>query len=75
MELPAGIQIAAVNLHSAADRAGFEQGFTITGFEIPAPRPAKEWFFIPALAVLGAVYLLQRRRAGVAAGIQVAPQG
>ena len=75
MTLPAGIQIAAVNLHSAADRAGFEQGFTITGFEIPAPRPAKEWFFIPALAALGAVVLLQRRRAGVASGVRVAPQG
>ena len=63
MTVPSGIQIAAVNLHSAADRAGFEQGFTITGIETLAPRPAKEWFFIPALAVLGVVFLLQRRRA------------
>jgi TRAP transporter 4TM/12TM fusion protein len=63
MTLPAGIQVAAVNLHSAADKAGFEQGFTITGIETPAPRPAKEWLFIPALLVLGGVMLLQRRRA------------
>jgi hypothetical protein len=63
MTLPAGIQVAAVNLHSAADRAGFEQGFTITGIETLAPRPAKEWLFVPALLVLGGVMLLQRRRA------------
>ena len=62
MNMPTGIQIAAVNLHSAADRAGFEQGFTITGIETLAPRPAKEWLFFPALAVLGVVVLLQRRR-------------
>ena len=63
MSLPAGIQVAAVNLHSAADRAGFEQGFTITGIETLAARPAKEWLFIPALLVLGSIVLLQRRRA------------
>ncbi len=63
MALPNGIQIAAVNLHSAADRAGFEQGFTITGIETLAARPAKEWLFIPALVVLGGIVLLQRRRA------------
>ena len=66
MSVPAGIQVAAVNLHSAADKAGFEQGFTITGIETLAPRPAKEWFFLPALAVLGGVVLLQRRRAPAA---------
>ena len=65
MSMPAGIQVAAVNLHSAADKAGFEQGFTITGIETLAPRPAKEWLFLPALAVLGVVVLLQRRRVGL----------
>jgi hypothetical protein len=53
-----------VNLHSAADRAGFEQGFVITGIETEAIRPAKEWLFLPALVVLGGVFLLQRRRRG-----------
>ena len=62
MALPSGPQIAAVGLHSPADRAGFEQGFTVTGIETEAKRPAKEWMFLPALAVLGAVVLLQRRR-------------
>jgi len=72
--LPDGIQIAAVGLHSAADKAGFEQGFTITGIEIPAPRPAKEWFFIPALGLLAGVYLLQRRRPTTVAPALAAPQ-
>ena len=62
MTTPTGIQIGAVNLHSAADKAGFEQGFVITGIETEAIRPAKEWLFLPALAVLGGVFLLQRRR-------------
>ncbi len=62
MTVPSGVQIAAVNLRSAADRAGFEQGFMVTGIETEAPRPAKEWMFLPALAILGAVVLLQRRR-------------
>jgi Domain of unknown function (DUF3394) len=47
------------------NRAGFQQGFTITGIETPAPRPTKEWLFIPALIVLAGVILLQRRRAAV----------
>jgi TRAP transporter 4TM/12TM fusion protein len=65
MTTPTGVQIGAVNLHSAADRAGFEQGFVITGIETEAIRPAKEWLFLPALVVLGGVILLQRRRRGV----------
>ena len=33
-----------------------------TAIEMPADRPAKEWAFIPALALLGVVVMLQRRR-------------
>ncbi len=62
MTLATGPQVMSVALNSAADKAGFEQGFNITGIETDAPRPAKEWMFLPALAVLGAVVLLQRRR-------------
>ncbi len=74
MALPAGPQIAAVGLHSAADRAGFEQGFTVTGIETEAKRPAKEWMFLPALAVLGAVVLLQRRRRPGGTAVTPAPR-
>ena len=37
--------------------------FTLTGIETPAPRPAKEWFYFPALLLIGGVTRLQRRRA------------
>ncbi|MFA5914907.1 MAG: TRAP transporter permease [Burkholderiales bacterium] len=63
MSVPAGLQIAAVSLHSPAEKAGFEQGFMVTGIETELPRPAQEWMYIPALLLLGVVVLLQRRRA------------
>ncbi len=63
---PGGTQVAAVGLHSRADRAGFEQGFMITGIETAVARPAQEWLFVPALLVLGVVVLLQRRRSDAA---------
>jgi TRAP transporter 4TM/12TM fusion protein len=75
MALPTGIQVAAVGLHSAADKAGFEQGFTITGIETPAQRPATEWFYLPALVVLAVIMLLQRRRLGATSSGRTATQG
>ena len=63
MKTPAGTQVMAVALNSAADKAGFEQGFTITGIEVERDASAKEWLFMPALLILGAVAWLQRRRA------------
>ncbi len=62
LSVPGGAQVAAVGLHSRADRAGFEQGFMITGIETAVARPAQEWLFVPALLVLAAVVLLQQRR-------------
>ena len=64
---PAGAQVMAVGLNSRADKAGFEQGFNVTGIETERPRPAKEWLFVPALGLLGLILLLQRRRAASAA--------
>jgi TRAP transporter 4TM/12TM fusion protein len=63
MVLPSGVQIMSVGLNSAADKAGFEQGFRVTGIETERDRPAKEWLFVPALLVLGVILGLQRRRA------------
>ncbi|MEP6657093.1 MAG: TRAP transporter permease, partial [Betaproteobacteria bacterium] len=60
---PADIQVMSVALRSPAAKAGFEQGFRITGIEVERDRPAKEWLFIPALVVLALVMLLQRMRA------------
>ncbi|PPE68002.1 TRAP transporter permease [Caldimonas caldifontis] len=57
------LQIIAVQFGSQAARLGVEQGWRITGIEMPADRPAKEWMYLPALALLGLVVVLQRRRA------------
>jgi hypothetical protein len=66
MVMPGGVQVMAIKLNSPADKAGFEQGFNVTGIETERPRPSKEWLFIPALLVLGVIMLLQRRRAQMA---------
>jgi TRAP transporter 4TM/12TM fusion protein len=57
-----GNVVTGVALKSAADKAGFEQGFRITGVEVPSDRPAKQWLYIPALLLLGLIALLQSRR-------------
>ncbi|HEV7368555.1 TRAP transporter permease [Arenibaculum sp.] len=51
-----------VRFGSTADRLGLELDNVVLGAEIPAVRPAKHWMFLPALALLGVVVLLQRRR-------------
>ena len=58
------VQVAAVAFGSTAEKLGLEQSFRITTIEIPSDRPAKEWMFIPAIALLGLVVMVQRRRAG-----------
>jgi len=54
--------ILATNFGSAAERLGIEQGFRIVSAEVSNPRPAKEWFYLPALGLLVVVIGLQRRR-------------
>jgi TRAP transporter 4TM/12TM fusion protein len=56
------VQVMAVDLRSAADKAGFEQGFKVTGVEVVADRMAKEWLYLPALLLLLIVFLAQRMR-------------
>ncbi|HPP82484.1 MAG TPA: TRAP transporter permease [Rubrivivax sp.] len=73
MALGDQLQVMSVGLNSAAAKAGFEQGFTITGIETATDRPAKEWMFVPAGLLIVAIMLVQLRRerraalAGVAA--------
>jgi TRAP transporter 4TM/12TM fusion protein len=57
------LQVMQVRFGSRAEKLGIETGFQITKVELPADRPAKEWMFIPALALLGIVGWVQRRRA------------
>ncbi len=47
---------------SKAQKAGFDFDQTITKVLVPADQPSKEWLYIPALILLGGIYLLQRRR-------------
>jgi hypothetical protein len=41
---------------------GVDQGFAITGMEVPTDRPATEWMLLPPLLVLGLLMLAQARR-------------
>lgn len=57
------VQIMSVRFGSRAARLGLEQGFQITGLELPAEdRPTKEWIYIPALALLALVWFMQNAR-------------
>jgi hypothetical protein len=56
------LMVVAVKFGGKADKLGIEQSFRITALEVPADRPAKEWFYIPALLLLGLVILIQRAR-------------
>jgi hypothetical protein len=62
MTLPDRIQVMAVGLKSPAAKAGFEQGFNVTGIEVERSRMAKEWLFVPALLLLAAIMWLQQQR-------------
>lgn len=54
--------VMSVRFRSTAARLGMEQGFDIVSVEMPAERPAKEWFYLPALALLALIIVAQRRR-------------
>ncbi|TSA16719.1 MAG: TRAP transporter fused permease subunit [Betaproteobacteria bacterium] len=62
MNTPDGVEVMAVSLKGAADKAGFEQGFKVTGIEVPADRMAKQWLYLPAMLLLAIIMLLQRMR-------------
>jgi len=70
----AGLALAEVDGHtvidnaafgSAAEKAGLEFDQKILKVRVPTDQPAKEWLWIPAIAVLGIVAALQRRRSKV----------
>ena len=51
---------------SIAAKLGIENGMKVLAVEIEADRPSKYWFYVPALALLALVFLLQRGRRDVA---------
>jgi len=56
------VSVGGVAFGSQAEKLGLEQGFKITGIEVEAARPDKEWMFIPALGLLALIVLVQRAR-------------
>jgi TRAP transporter 4TM/12TM fusion protein len=65
MILEDSAQVSDVPFGGAGERYGIEPGMNITEVRVPNPdRLPKEIFFIPALALVGFVYVIQRRRSG-----------
>lgn len=56
------VVVDAVEFGKPAEQAGIDFDWEITSIETPAPRPAKQWFYLPAALLLAAVVILQRRR-------------
>jgi TRAP transporter 4TM/12TM fusion protein len=73
MTLADRIQVMSVGLKSPAAKAGFEQGFNVTGIEVERSRVAKEWLFVPALLLLAGIMWRQDRRRRPAAKAQSQP--
>lgn len=61
------VSISFVSFGSPAERLGLEPGWQITEVMVPASRPAPEWFYLPALALLGLIAWRQHRRRDPAA--------
>ena len=62
------IMVDGVGFDSTAEKAGFDFDQIIVDVGIPAERPSKEWFYIPALLLLGFIVVIQRRRRDQQAG-------
>ena len=56
------ISVVSVALGSTAARLGLEQGFAVTGFEIPLDQPHRFWGLLPGFALVLVVAAVQRRR-------------
>ena len=57
-----GFTVNEVTFGSRAAKQGVEMGFQIEAVEVPSDNPAREWIFLPALALIGWVVLRQRKR-------------
>ncbi|MCZ4306653.1 TRAP transporter permease [Zoogloeaceae bacterium G21618-S1] len=57
-----GFTITRVEFGSQAAKLGIQGGFRIDAVEVPSDRPAQEWMFLPALALIAWVVRQQKRR-------------
>ncbi|WP_349360537.1 TRAP transporter permease [Stappia sp.] len=62
IEMDGKLVVDMATFDSPAQAAGFDFDQTVTRLEVPANQPPRELFYIPALALLAGIYLLQRRR-------------
>ncbi len=51
-----------VGFDSPAEKAGLVFDQVITAIDVPQVQPAKQWVYLPALAIFALIVLLQRRR-------------
>ena len=65
------IMVDGVGFDSAAEKAGFDFDQIIASVGVPVERPAKQWFYIPALLLLSFIIISQRRRRNIAEAIRV----
>ena len=56
------VTVSLVSFGSEAAKYGLAPGDEITAVLVPAQRPSRYWFAIPALLLLAGIILLQRRR-------------
>ena len=56
------VNVQLVKFGSEAAKYGLAAGDVITAVLVPAHRPDRYWLAIPALALLGGIVFLQRRR-------------
>ena len=54
--------VEMVTFDSLAQKAGIDFDWEILSLQVPIARPAKQWMYFPAVALLGIVVILQRRR-------------
>lgn len=56
------VQIGQVKFGTRAAKSGFEQGWDVTGIQVPNDRPTPHWFYLPALLLVMLVWCSQGRR-------------
>ncbi|AOF86732.1 TRAP transporter, 4TM/12TM fusion family protein [Hydrogenophaga sp. RAC07] len=56
------VQIGQVKFGTRAAKSGFEQGWDVTGVQLPTDRPTPHWFYLPALLLILLVWWNQGRR-------------
>ena len=56
------LMVDRVGFDSPAESAGINWDWTLHRLELPADRPPRQWIWLPALLLLGLIFLNQRRR-------------